>query len=206
MKVLGISCSPRKEGNSVTILNKALSGSKHEGAEIELYSVSGKDMKPCDGCRTCARTRKCHIKDDMQELYPKMLEADSIIFSTPTYNYSIAAQAKIIMDRSRVFHDLPEDNKVNTLANKVGGIIAVGGSLGLVEVVKDLYFYFITRYMLPGDYVAIYAVNKGDAEKRIEGMKAAFNLGRQMVRLVSMKFVYPADLMKPAHAYGTWIQ
>jgi hypothetical protein len=108
------------------------------------------------------------------------------------------------MDRSRALHDLPEKNLMNKLANKVGGVIAVGGSLGLVEVVKDLYFYMITRYMLPGDFVAVYALEKGDVEKRIEGKKAAVNLGRQMVRLAAMKFVYPADLMKPAHGYGTW--
>ena len=206
MKVLGICCSPRKGGNTEILVNEALKGAKQEGAEIELYSVSGKHIEPCDGCRTCARTGVCHIKDDMQDVYKKMIEANAIIFGTPTYCYSMAAQAKIIIDRSRALHDLPENNKVNRLANKVGGVIAVGGSLGLVEVVKDLYFYMITRYMLPGDYVAAYALEKGDIRKRVQGMKAAFNLGRQMVRLAAMKFEYPADLMKPAIAYGTWMQ
>ena len=60
--------------------------------------------------------------------------------------------------------------------------------------------------MLPGDYVALYALDKGDYERRIEGTKATFNLGRQMARLAAMKFTYPSDLMKPAHAYGTWDQ
>lgn len=206
MKILSVCCSPRKGGNTETLLNEALKGAKQEGAEVELYSVSGKHLEPCDGCITCAQTGECHIKDDMQGLYGKLVEADGIIFGTPVYQYSIAAQAKIIMDRSRALRDLPEKNLVNKLANKVAGVVVVGGSLGLVEVVKDLYFYAVTRYMLPADYVAVYALNKGDAEKRVQGMKAAFNLGRQMVRLAAMKFEYPVDLMKPAIAYGTWMQ
>jgi multimeric flavodoxin WrbA len=206
MKVLGLSCSPRKDGNTAALVNLALSGAKREGAEVEYFSVAGKQMAPCDGCRSCATTGVCHIKDDMQEVYKLFIESDAIIFGTPTYCYSIAAQAKIIMDRSRALHDLPEDNKVNKLANKPCGVIAVGASLGLVEVVKDLYFWMVTRYMLPGDYVALYAQSKGDVEKRPEGKKATINLGRQMVRLAAMKFAYPADLMKPAYAYGTWRQ
>jgi hypothetical protein len=85
-------------------------------------------------------------------------------------------------------------------------VIVVGASLGLVEVVKDLYFWMVTRYMLPGDFIALYAQNKGDVEKRPNGKTATVNLGRQMVRLANMKFAYPADLMKPAYVYGTWTQ
>jgi multimeric flavodoxin WrbA len=73
MKVLGICCSPRKGGNTETLVNEALKGAKQEGAETELYSVSGKHIEPCDGCRACARTGICHIEDDMQDVYKKML-------------------------------------------------------------------------------------------------------------------------------------
>jgi hypothetical protein len=74
------------------------------------------------------------------------------------------------------------------LANKVGGIIAVGGSLGLIEIVKDLYFHLITNYMLPGDFVALYALNKEDYQTRPEGLKATLTLGRQITRLANQKF------------------
>ena len=207
MKVLGICCSPHNGGNTQGLVAEALREARHEGAEVDFYSVSGKHIEPCDGCRKCARTGICHIQDDMQDLYEKILAAGAIIFATPTYNFSMTAQAKIIIDRSRAFRGIPKNNKQsNKLANKVGGIIAIGGSLGLVGVVKDLYFHIITNYMLPGDYVALYALNEGDYEMRVEGKKATFDLGRQMARLAAMKFAYPADLMKPAHAYGTWDQ
>ena len=202
MKVLGICCSPRKGGNTESLLEEALRGARQEGAEAYLYTVSGKNMQPCDGCRACARTGVCHIKDDMQELYIKMIAADAIIFGSPVFQYAMTTHAKLIIDRSRAMRG----PSVNQLANKVGGVIAVGGSLGLIGVVKDLYFHILANHMLPGDYVALYALNKGEYKNSIEGVKATFDLGRQMARLAAMKFAYPADLMKHSHAYGTWDQ
>ena len=100
MKILGLSCSPRKTGNTVILLEEVLKGAQHEGSEIELFSVSGKEIRPCDGCWSCATKGRCHIKDDMQTLYDKLAEADGIIFGTPIYYYGMTAQAKAIMDRS----------------------------------------------------------------------------------------------------------
>ena len=122
MKILAISCSPRKQGNTELLLGEALQGAQDEGAEVELYSVSGKTIEPCDGCWTCTKTGECHIKDDMQELYKKLLEADGIIFGTPIYFYAMAAQAKTVMDRT-----MPLNRPERSLANKVGGVVVVAG-------------------------------------------------------------------------------
>lgn len=200
MKVLGICCSPRKGGNTESLVREALKGAQQEGAEVDIFCVSGKHIEPCDGCRSCVKTGKCHIKDDMQELYEKMYNADSIIFASPTYNFSMIAQTKLIIDRSRAMREAD----FNNLANKVGGIIAVGGSLGLVDVVKELYFHIVTNHMLPGEYVAVYAQDNGDYKKRTDGIEACVNLGRQMACLAAMKFAYPAKFMRPALAYGQY--
>ena len=198
MKILGLSCSPRRRGNTEILLNKALQGAQHEGAEVELYSVSGKTIKPCDGCRTCFKTGECHIKDDMQNLYNKLLEADGIIFGTPIYFYSMTAQAKTIIDRT-IALSRPE----RSLANKVGGVVVVSGSLGLIDAVKDLYFYMVVRQMLPANFVAAYGGAKGDVRKMEQCMKAAWELGRQMVQLAAKKFEYPSEFRGAHIAYGT---
>ena len=112
----------------------------------------------------------------MQELYRKMLAADGIIFGTPVYFYNMTAQAKAIIDRTMGMGQ-PDMG----LANKVGGVVAVAGSFGLASAVKDLYFYIITRPMIPASYVAAYAGPAGDVKKLEKCMKAAFDLGRQMV-------------------------
>ena len=195
MKILGLSCSPRKNGNTVALLEEALKGAKQEGAEVELYSVSGKDIQPCDGCWGCTKTGECHIKDDMQELYDKLLEADGIVFGTPIYFYGMAAQTKTIIDRTLALS--PE-----RMANKVGGVVVVCGSLGLIDAIKDLYFYIVARRMLPANFVAAYAGPEGFKEME-KCLKATNDLGRQMVALVKMNFKYPSEFMGRAIAYGT---
>jgi len=198
MKILAISCSPRKQGNTEILLGEALNGAQQDGAEVELYSVAGKTIAPCDACSSCGEKGECHIKDDMQSLYGKILEADGIIFGTPVYFYNMAAQCKTVIDRT-----IALNHPGRNMANKVGGIIVVGASLGNIDAVKDLYFYFVSRRMLAANYVAVYGMAKGDVKTLEKGMKAAYDLGRQMVRLVEMHFEYPSEFPLLPIAYGT---
>jgi multimeric flavodoxin WrbA len=193
MKILGLSFSPRKDGNTVILLEEALSGARQEGAETELYSIADKDIKPCDGCWGCRKDGKCHIKDDMQEIYEKLLDADGIIFGTPVYFYNMTGQSKTVIDRTIALG--------GRLANKVGGIVAVAGSFGLVDAVKDLYFYMITRRMLPASFIAAYAGGKGDVKDLEKCLKATKDLGKEMVQIIGRNFEYPEG---GTHiAYGT---
>ncbi len=193
MKILGLSFSPRKDGNTVVLLNQALSGAREEGADTELYSIAGKDIRPCDGCWGCRKAGECHIKDDMQEVYQKLLEADGIIFGTPVYFYNMTGPGKTVIDRTIALG--------GRLANKVGGVVAVAGSFGLVDAVKDLYFYMITRRMLPASFIAAYAGGKGDVKDLEKCMKATKELGKEMVKIAASGFKYPEG---GTHiAYGT---
>jgi multimeric flavodoxin WrbA len=196
MKILGLSFSPRKNGNTMILLEEALKGAKQEGAEVELYSVADKTIKPCDGCRACSKTGICHIKDDMQCLYDKLLESDGIIFGTPVYFYSMTAQAKMVIDRTIAFNR-PE----RSLANKVGGVIVVAGSQGNVDVLKDLYFYMATRQILAANFVSVYPGQ--DLRKMENCMKASFDLGRQILKIVTMNFKYPSEFPRSYFAFGT---
>jgi len=198
MKILGLSFSPREQGNTELLLDKVFSGAQRLGAETELYRVADKEIKPCDGCWTCFNTGECHIRDDMQELYAKMLDADGIVFGTPVYFYNITAQGKTAIDRTVALVDSGK-----SLANKVGGIVVVGGSLGLVDAVKDLYFYLCTRQMVPANFVAAYASRKGDIQKLEKCCGAAVDLGMQMVKIAEKNFAYPPEFKASHIAFGT---
>jgi multimeric flavodoxin WrbA len=198
MKILGISFSPREQGNTEQLLDKALAGAKSQGAKTELCRVSDKIIKPCDGCGVCFKTGECHIKDDMGEVSEKLLEAEGIIFGSPVYFYNITAQGKAVIDRT-----LPLGMNGKGLANKVGGIVVVGGSLGLVDAVKDLYFYIVLRQMIPANFVAAYASNKGDVKKLEKCMNAAEELGVQMVKIAEKKFIYPEEIKASHIGFGT---
>jgi multimeric flavodoxin WrbA len=198
MKILAISCSPRSNGSTVTILKEVLRGAQDEKAEVELYSVSGKTIQPCDGCWSCANTARCPIADDMQELYDKIVEADGIIFGTPIYFWGMTAQAKAVMDRT-----LALNRPGRNLTNKVAGVVVVCGSLGLVDALKDYSYFFIQRRMLPANQLAAYVSNPGELKDMVQCMSAAHRMGQQMVALVNMKFKFPEEFIERHGAYGT---
>ncbi len=198
MKILAISGSPRKNGNTVTVLEEVLRGARDEKADVELYSVSGKVIQPCDGCRSCATTAACHLADDMQELYNKIVEADGIVFGTPIYFWGMTGQAKTIMDRTIALNQ-PGRN----LTNKVAGVVVVCGSLGLVDALKDYSFFIVQRRMLPANTIAAYVSNPGELKNMVQCMSAAHRLGRQMVSLIKMNFKYPEEFIERHGAYGT---
>ena len=76
MDILALSFSPREQGNTELLLEEVLLGARQHGSSTELYRVAGKDIQACDGCGSCWKTGECHIKDDMQDVYEKMLGAD----------------------------------------------------------------------------------------------------------------------------------
>ena len=198
MDILAVSCSPRKKGATVEILEEVLKGASEEGGSVELYSVSGKTLNGCNSCYACAGKGECVQRDDMSELYSKMVAADGIVFGTPIYYYGMTSQAKAIIERTFSLNT-PE----TSLRNKVGGIVTVAGSLGMIDAIKDFYFLFAVKQMLPASYVAMYSGAVDDLQRLEKGMKAARDLGRQVAKLIEKKFEYPEEFPPRPFAFGT---
>ena len=99
LKVLGILGSPRKGGNTDSLLEAALKGAEAKGADIEKVALNDLNIKPCQECGGCDETARCTIKDDMQPLYKKLRSADRIILASPIFFGSITAQTKAMIDR-----------------------------------------------------------------------------------------------------------
>lgn len=189
MKILGLSCSPRRAGNTEILVSESLKGAESEGGTVELYSLAGKDIRPCDGCGACRTTGKCHIKDDVQEIYPKLVEADGIIFGSPVYFHAMTGQAKCLFDRT-LFLRYPEIQ----LAGKVGAAIVVAGRLGIIDVLKAFYFFCAHNHMVPADYIIGYPVGDKGAVKQDEMvMKQAWELGREMVAMTKNDYTFPEE-------------
>jgi len=62
-----------------------MAAAERRGAKAELIVLRDKDIRICDGCLTCEKTSACHVKDDMQEIYSKILSADAVVLGSPTY-------------------------------------------------------------------------------------------------------------------------
>lgn len=99
-KVLILSGSPRKGGNSDTLCNEFMKGAVETGNEVEKIFVADKKIGYCKACYACKKTGICAIKDDMTNVLQKMLDADVIVLSSPVYFYSISAQLKAVIDRT----------------------------------------------------------------------------------------------------------
>lgn len=99
-KVLIISSSPRKNGNSDLLCNQFLAGAQAAGHQAEKVFLKDYKINYCLGCGVCNTTHKCVQKDDMAPLLNKMVEADVIVLATPVYFYSMDGQLKTFIDRT----------------------------------------------------------------------------------------------------------
>ncbi len=79
----------------------------------------------------------------------------------------------------------------------------MAGSLGLIDALKDFYFYMVVQRMIPASFVAAYAGGRGGIKDLPKANEAARDLGREMVRIAEQGFQYPADITRPHIAFGT---
>ncbi len=99
MKILAIAASPRRNGNSETLLDRVLSGAAKKGAVVKKVIPANLNIAPCNGCLACMKTGECVINDDMQALYEAMLAADVLLVASPIYFKGLPCQLKCIIDR-----------------------------------------------------------------------------------------------------------
>lgn len=178
MRICGIACSPRTNGNTEILVREVLSAARQQGAETELISVAGKKVAPCDACGACRQSGKCRLEDDLGPIYAAMLAADGIVFGTPVYFWGVSAQAKIIIDRTYAFRTS------RLLRGKVAGLVVVarrGGTSSAFSTLAN--FVNLQRMHLAGGVTA-YGRDKGDVLNDADGMGQAAALGKAMVRLL----------------------
>ena len=99
-KVLILSGSPRKGGNSDILCDQFAKGALEAGNEVEKIRVAEKEIAPCTGCYFCRKSGgRCALNDDMGEVLQKIIDCDVLVLSSPVYFYSMCAQLKTVIDR-----------------------------------------------------------------------------------------------------------
>ena len=105
MKVLAFNGSPRKNGNTASLVGAVLKGAESRGAETRLVNLNELNAKGCQGCDACKKDiGKCVQKDDISPLLQEMKEADAIVLGTPIYWYHVSSQFKMLIDRLYCFY------------------------------------------------------------------------------------------------------
>jgi len=188
MKVLGIMGSPRRNSNTEILLDKALEAAREAGAEVEKALVSKLKISPCLEIYACRKDGNCAIKDDMQLLYKKLLEADHVIFASPIFFYGITSQAKAVIDRCQALwvrkHVLgmgKEDKR-----ERRGVFMSVGATRGTKlfdgAVLTVKYFFEAIGVKYSGDLLVRGIDDKGQIIEHPAALEDAFRLGQELVR------------------------
>jgi len=190
MKVLGLFGSPRKGGNTELLLEEALKGAEREGAEVERLHLTDFTITPCKECHGCDQTGECVILDDMQKIYPKLLEADIIILASPIFFYGVTAWAKALIDRCQAFWSRKYLVKHPSLGKegkkRKGFFISAGGTKGkrVFEgaILTAKYFFDVLNADYVGELVFQEVDAQGDILKHPDAIQQAFEVGRKLVQ------------------------
>lgn len=99
MKILVLTGSPRKGGNSNTLADNFIRGAEEAGHQVFRFDAAFKEVHPCIGCNKCGMNGPCIFKDDFEFVRQHIVDADMVVFATPMYYFGISAQLKAVIDR-----------------------------------------------------------------------------------------------------------
>lgn len=186
MKVVAVSGSARKGGNTAQLIEAVFAPLREAGVECELVELAAKDVRGCTACRKCfeAKDNQCHgRKDYILEVLPKLWEADAIILGSPTYFADVSTEMKALIDRAG-FVSMANGG---LLARKLGaGVVAVrrGGGIHVFDSLNHL--FFISQMVVVGStyWNLGYGREKGEVQEDAEALRNMANLGTNMAWLL----------------------
>ena len=187
MKVLGIMGSPRIKGNTDLLLDEALKGAQSQGAEVEKLLVDKLNITPCREYYACLKDGNCIIRDDMDDIYPKLADADRVIIASPIFFYGLSSQVKALIDRCQALWARKYVLKQNPSdSTRQGAFIAVGATRGkkLFDGVRLTVKYFFKAIDVSyADELLIPGVDKrGEIREHPTALSDAFELGKRMAQ------------------------
>ena len=185
-KVLVLLGSPRKKGNSAILADEITKGAKSVGAEVETLFLHDMSIAACNACEAChkSNTKGCSIKDDMQDIYPKLVAADAWVIASPVYWFTMSAQTKLFMDRCYGLTAYasgrdPFKGKRIAIAMTYGDVDAVSsGCVNALKTFQDAFGY--TKSPIVG-MVHGSAMDAGQIASNKKLLQEAFELGKKLV-------------------------
>lgn len=179
MKVLGLSGSMRKEGNTAQLIKVILQRCKDAGIKTEFVSLAGKKIMPCLGCEKCKAEKWCINKtDDWDAVVKKVLDCDVLVIGSPTYYYDVGGQIKNFIDRT---YSLYHDRK---LAGRKGVAVAVHANKGAVRTIQTIEGFLSSHEFASLGCVKGTGYHEGDVLNDADAVKKAQKIGDKIVRLV----------------------
>jgi multimeric flavodoxin WrbA len=194
-KVLGIGGSPRKKGNTDHLLSEVLGGVGQENIALEQIQLRDYDFKACIGCEGCRKAKECTgLKDQMQSLYPKIIDSQSMVWISPAHNYNVTALMKTFIDRLYTFYNFDDNrprgwNSQLSHQNRKAVVIAIGEQVNKEDLGFTLEGMKLTLQALGYEIVdemTVYGVfDRGGVKEHPDVMKRARDLGVELSRAMA---------------------
>lgn len=177
--------SPRKNGNSAILAQEIVKGAEEIGVSCESLYIHGMNISPCQSCYACQQkdSKGCAIDDDMQIVYPKLVESDAWIIASPVYWFTMSAQTKIWMDRCfalPVYGENAFAKKRIAIAMSYGDKDPfVSGCVNALRTFQDSFGYVGAKII-----GAVYgtATDKGEINQNKEVLKMAKDIGKRLIK------------------------
>jgi multimeric flavodoxin WrbA len=183
LKVLGIMGSPRIRGNTDLLLDEALKGAESRGAEVEKIMAGNLKIAPCREIYACLKDGNCPLHDDMDNIYPKLLNTDAVIVATPIFFYTVSAQLMALISRCQALWSRRYVLNMDIPAKK-GAFIAVGATKGakLFDGPKLTIRYFFKAINAEyTDELLIRGIDKkGEIKEHPTALVDAYELGKRL--------------------------
>ncbi|MHA1577694.1 MAG: flavodoxin family protein [Candidatus Thorarchaeota archaeon] len=199
-RILGISGSPRINGNTSTLIEIALKSAKDEEALVEFVDLSELVINECKHCTECYAIGKCTQKDDLNQVAEKMKLADGIIFGSPNHHATLSTSLKNLMDRTgRFLH----------LEGKAAGCFVVGRRSGVDLCLSAIIFFiYVKEMILPGgvSWPIGFALNPGDVRADTESIAMAKQTGKRVAQLALLFVKNPVPWSIDPRPFGEKIR
>lgn len=176
-RVLILSASPRKGGNSDLLCDQFMKGATESGNTAEKIHVPDKNIHFCNGCLTCqSNGGECVLDDDMGDILEKMIQADVLVLATPVYFYNMDAQMKVLIDRTCSRYTEISHKKVYLIATSTDtGPGAMEGTINGFKAALSCYPHAEVAGIICGTGVT----NVGDIKGKPE-MAVAYEMGKSL--------------------------
>ncbi|MCL2296454.1 MAG: flavodoxin family protein [Methanomassiliicoccaceae archaeon] len=137
MSIVAIVASPRKKGNTCTIVKAMIEGAKENGKEIKVYHLNAlSNAKGCQACMGCKSSGACVLKDDNAEILKAMRDAEGVILSTPTYFGEANGQFRLLQDRFYSFLNMDFSANIAP-GKKLAVVVSCGGGADGAKALAD---------------------------------------------------------------------
>jgi multimeric flavodoxin WrbA len=188
-KILAIYGSPRRQGNTTVLLDRAVQGASDTGAQVQKIVLGDLQISPCLEIYGCKETGRCVIQDDFQEVYDQLLACDGLMLASPIFFYTVSAHTKILMDRCQSLwvkkYWIDKIPYGQWVPRRKGLFISAGATKGkrLFEgtLLTLKYFFDILDVELWKALLYRELDFEGDVLKRPEYLQDAYEAGRDFV-------------------------